>query len=160
MKHILNNLTEEEKNAIREQHTGGIKVYNEKFKLMVETKLGNPKPYLTESSAQSLIDDAKGQLSSGVKPDPKVQEQIKECITKNQLKSLMFLTTGAGAYFLGLIALLLTSGAGTMLGGGLLAFTGAVTMIIAGLPKDQGGLGSEPGKDIKQLYNCMTSGRP
>ena len=26
MKHILNNLSEEEKNAIREQHAGGMKV--------------------------------------------------------------------------------------------------------------------------------------
>lgn len=50
MKHILNNLTEEEKNAIREQHTGGIKINNEKFKLMVETKLGDVKQYLSEQT--------------------------------------------------------------------------------------------------------------
>ena len=31
MKHILNNISEEEKNAIREQHTGGMKVMTEKF---------------------------------------------------------------------------------------------------------------------------------
>ena len=31
MKHILNNLSEEEKNAIREQHTGGMKVMTENF---------------------------------------------------------------------------------------------------------------------------------
>lgn len=165
MKHILNNISEEEKNAIREQHTGGMKLNTEKFKKLLETKQGDVKPYLNESSAQSLIDSAKKQLSSGLKPDPAVQEQIKECITRNQLKSLMFLTTGAGAYFLGLIAVLLASGAvtgggGTILGGGILAFTGAVTMIIAGLPEDQGGLGSKPGEDIKRLYNCITTARP
>lgn len=31
MKHILNNLSEEEKNAIRKQHTGGMKVMTENF---------------------------------------------------------------------------------------------------------------------------------
>jgi len=31
MKHILNNLTEQEKNDIREQHSGGMKVMTEKF---------------------------------------------------------------------------------------------------------------------------------
>jgi hypothetical protein len=31
MKHILNNLSEEEKNAIREQHTGGMKVMTGNF---------------------------------------------------------------------------------------------------------------------------------
>jgi hypothetical protein len=31
MKHILNNLSNEEKNSIREQHTGGMKVVTENF---------------------------------------------------------------------------------------------------------------------------------
>lgn len=117
------------------------------------------KRVITESQAQSMVNSAKERIQSGEKPDPKVKEQIKECITRNQLQSLMFLTTGAGAYFLGVIAVLLTSGVGTMLGGGLLAFTGAVTMIISSLPQDQGGLGSKPGEDIKRLYNCITTGR-
>lgn len=43
MKHILNNLTEEEKNTIREQHTGGMKVMNENFSKLVNTKLGDDK---------------------------------------------------------------------------------------------------------------------
>ena len=32
MKHLLNNLSNEEKNRIREQHEGGIKIDNSKFK--------------------------------------------------------------------------------------------------------------------------------
>lgn len=44
MKHLLNNLTEQEKNAIREQHTGGIKLNTEKFSKLVESKLGDVKP--------------------------------------------------------------------------------------------------------------------
>jgi hypothetical protein len=48
MKHILNNLSEEEKNAIREQHTGGMTVMTEKFSKLVESKLGDSKPLVNE----------------------------------------------------------------------------------------------------------------
>ena len=41
MKHLLNNLSEEEKNSIREQHKGGMKVMNENFHKMVSKKLGH-----------------------------------------------------------------------------------------------------------------------
>jgi len=44
MKHILNNLSEEEKNAIREQHTGGMKVMTENFSKLLNSKLGDAKP--------------------------------------------------------------------------------------------------------------------
>ena len=47
MKHLLNNMSEEEKNAIREQHTGGIKLNTEKFSKLLESKLGDARP-LTE----------------------------------------------------------------------------------------------------------------
>lgn len=50
MKHILNNLTEEEKNTIREQHTGGMKVMNENFSKLVNTKLGDVKPMVNEET--------------------------------------------------------------------------------------------------------------
>lgn len=45
MKHLLNNISEEEKNRIREQHEGGMKVAIENFKTLVETKSGEFKPY-------------------------------------------------------------------------------------------------------------------
>jgi len=50
MKHLLNDLTEEEKNAIREQHTGGMKIVNENFSKLVNTKLGDVKPLVMEQS--------------------------------------------------------------------------------------------------------------
>jgi len=40
MKHLLNNISEEEKNSIREQHSGGMKLMNEKFQQMVNKQLG------------------------------------------------------------------------------------------------------------------------
>jgi hypothetical protein len=48
MKHLLNDLSDEEKNRIREQHSGGKKIVIENFKKLVDTKLGDAKPYLNE----------------------------------------------------------------------------------------------------------------
>ena len=48
MKHLLNNLSEEEKSTIRGQHTGGMSVNAEKFKNLSESKLGNAKPLISE----------------------------------------------------------------------------------------------------------------
>jgi hypothetical protein len=48
MKHILNNLSEEEKNSIREQHTGGMKVMTENFNKLLNSKLGDAKPFINE----------------------------------------------------------------------------------------------------------------
>ena len=56
MKHLLNNLTEEEKNAIREQHTGGMKVMNENFSKLVNTKLGDVKPMVNEQYEENDTD--------------------------------------------------------------------------------------------------------
>ena len=44
MKHILNDLSEQEKNSIREQHTGGMKVMTENFNKLLNSKLGDVKP--------------------------------------------------------------------------------------------------------------------
>lgn len=44
MKHILNNLTQEEKDAILEQHKGGMKVMTENFSKLINSKLGDVKP--------------------------------------------------------------------------------------------------------------------
>jgi len=48
MKHILNEMSEEEKNSIRSQHTGTLQVQTERFKKLVENKLGNSKPLVSE----------------------------------------------------------------------------------------------------------------
>lgn len=47
MKHILNNLSEYEKNSIREQYTGK-KIIIENFNKLVNTKLGNGKPLIEQ----------------------------------------------------------------------------------------------------------------
>jgi hypothetical protein len=57
MKHLLNDLTEKEKNSIREQHTGGMKVVTENFSKLINAKSGEAKSFLKEES------DFKGELS-------------------------------------------------------------------------------------------------
>ena len=54
MKHLLNNLSEEEKNNIRKLHEGGMKLSIENFKRLVETKSGDVKPYLNDDSEQEI----------------------------------------------------------------------------------------------------------
>ena len=52
MKHILNNMSEEEKNSIREQHSGGMKVMTENFGKLINSKLGDSKPLLKEEDME------------------------------------------------------------------------------------------------------------
>ena len=40
MKHLLNNISDDEKRSILEQHKGGMKIYNEKFDALINKKLG------------------------------------------------------------------------------------------------------------------------
>ena len=50
MKHLLNDLSEKEKNAIREQHTGGMKIMTESFSRLLNSKLGDSKPLVSEEA--------------------------------------------------------------------------------------------------------------
>jgi hypothetical protein len=59
MKHLLNNMSEEEKNTIREQHTGGMKVITENFYKLLGSKLGNVKPLITEQNVNKKLLDTK-----------------------------------------------------------------------------------------------------
>jgi hypothetical protein len=67
MKHILNDLTEQEKNSIREQHTGGMKVMTENFNKLANSKLGDSKPLVesrgdynhSEIINEQLVDECK-----------------------------------------------------------------------------------------------------
>lgn len=54
MKHLLNDMTEKEKNSIREQHTGGMKVMTESFSKLVNSKLGDSKPLVSEQNRSLL----------------------------------------------------------------------------------------------------------
>ncbi len=49
MKHILNDISQEEKNRILEQHSGGKKIDTSKFKSLLESSMGNVKPLVSET---------------------------------------------------------------------------------------------------------------
>ena len=62
MKHLLNNMSEAEKRAIREQHEGGMKVDISRFKSLLESTMGNVKPLISEQ------DDVTTQTTTVVAP--------------------------------------------------------------------------------------------
>jgi hypothetical protein len=65
MKHLLNDMSSEEKNSIREQHTGGIQIDTTKFKSLIESKLGDAKPILSE---QETVDAEAIAKEDGINP--------------------------------------------------------------------------------------------
>ena len=100
------------------------------------------RPLLTEAAAQMAIDDAEDRIANGETPDPAIMKQVKQCITQKQLTSLMFLTTSAGAYALGIIAMLIMSGVGSEVGfaaGGILALSSIIVLFITGLSEKVAG---------------------
>ena len=72
MKHLLNNLSIEEKNRIREQHEGGMSVNTSKFKKLIESKSGNVKPLIMERGTQSPAVQTAGKVSL----PPESQSQV------------------------------------------------------------------------------------
>ena len=75
MKHLLNDMSSEEKNSIREQHTGGLQIDTTKFKSLLESKLGDAKPILSE---QEMVDAEAIAKEAGINP----QEITNMCQSK------------------------------------------------------------------------------
>ena len=53
MKHLLNNIPQEEKNRILEQHRGGKSIDTTRFKALLESSMGNVKPLIMEGPTGS-----------------------------------------------------------------------------------------------------------
>ena len=68
MKHLLNDLTEKEKNSIREQHTGGMKVVTENFSKLINAKSGDVKPLVTEDESSNGYSNLEKCATSFQKP--------------------------------------------------------------------------------------------
>jgi len=64
MKHLLNDLSEEVKNSIREQHSGGKKIVIENFNKLVNTKSGDVKLFLNEQATQPEQNPSKDMYST------------------------------------------------------------------------------------------------
>jgi len=75
MKHLLNDMSSEEKNNIREQHDGGMYIDTTKFKTLLETKLGDAKPLVNE---EETVDTEMISKEDGINP----QEVTNMCQSK------------------------------------------------------------------------------
>ena len=84
MKHILNNLSEEEKNAIREQHTGGMKVMTENFRKLMGAKHGNSKPLVNEQEEENY-DEARKDYN-WFERDDIAPEDLEKVLSNNNKK--------------------------------------------------------------------------
>jgi hypothetical protein len=80
MKHILNDLSEQEKNSIREQHTGGMKVMTESFSKLINSKLGDVKPLVNEQDLMGMMNQV---LTGFGDSDKKVKEFCDICNKEN-----------------------------------------------------------------------------
>jgi len=77
MKHLLNNISEEEKNSIREQHSGGMTLMNEKFQQMVDKQLGHVGLYEQEGRVEPDSKSEDYRKNSGIKlPAIKSEEDL------------------------------------------------------------------------------------
>ena len=86
MKHLLNDLTEKEKNSIREQHTGGMNVVTENFSKLINAKSGNVKPLVNEREGEDSENFAKWQDSP---PHIRLQMLIKIGIYGEKAKQIV-----------------------------------------------------------------------
>jgi hypothetical protein len=75
MKHILNNLSNEEKNSIREQHTGGMNVITENFSKLINSKLGDSKPLV------EMEEMPEGMFSKELSKTDKLKRDINDAIS-------------------------------------------------------------------------------
>ena len=67
MKHLLNNMSEEEKNSIREQHRDKFKVVTENFSKLMNSKLGDSKPLVSEQSSPTEYQEIADYLYKSMK---------------------------------------------------------------------------------------------
>jgi hypothetical protein len=75
MKHILNEMNDEERNSIRSQYTGTLSVQTGKFKQLVENKLGNAKPLVEQYESFTAFDEQEDEPSTEDMPLEPMDDQ-------------------------------------------------------------------------------------
>ena len=63
MKHLLNNISQEEKNRILEQHRGGMSIDTTRFKALLESTMGNVKPLIMEDETKQEGEETKSDVN-------------------------------------------------------------------------------------------------
>jgi hypothetical protein len=103
------------------------------------------------SNITSTIQTAKQKYVAGDR-NPSMEKQIKSCITGKRLSSLAVLTTAAGSYALGIMALALATPGVQFVAGGALAISGITLLLIS----ESGILGGERlSADVGKLFECL-----
>jgi hypothetical protein len=78
MKHLLNDMSSEEKNSILEQHTGGIKIDTSRFRSLLESTLGNAKPLVSEQVTTGSTKPTVYTSTSDMEEMPDVAREVNE----------------------------------------------------------------------------------
>jgi len=78
MKHLLNNIPQEEKNRILEQHRGGKSIDTTRFKALLESSMGNVKPLISEDdvTTQTTTLAPTRTQTTGTKPNTQGHEYV------------------------------------------------------------------------------------
>ena len=89
MKHLLNNISQEEKNRILEQHRGGKSIDTTRFKVLLESSMGNVKPLIYEDdvTTQTTTLAPTRTQTTGTKPNTQGHEYVD---TSNWVKVIAF----------------------------------------------------------------------
>jgi len=147
MKHLLNNLTEEEKNAIRAQHTGGKEIFTENFKRLIKHKGGTVNTLIIEAEASAQQFKSQAQTAAG-------------CFSEQNTPKLYKLAKGMGLGALAIGAFALTyfsAGAADGMSGGMAVTTGifasgaAIDNLYKAISEDK----SSFEKELRFLYDCV-----
>jgi len=102
------------------------------------------------SMTTQMFNTAKQKYDNGQR-DPSLEKKIKNCITKNRLKSLLWLTTARGAYVLGLIAVGFLI---PVLDGVEVAALAAIYIIYV-IASERNIIENNISNDVKKLCDCL-----
>ena len=90
MKHLLNNLSDEEKNSIRKQHNGGMSVDTSRFKQLMESTLGDVKPLISEQNEPSFMQSIKNAYRDFFEGGDIDYNYIENSMTTKELADLIY----------------------------------------------------------------------
>ena len=102
------------------------------------------------SMTTQMFNTAKQKYDNGQR-NPSLEKKIKNCITKNRLKSLFWLTTARGAYVLGLIAVGFLI---PVLDGVEVAALAAIYIIYV-IASERNIIENNISNDVKKLCDCL-----
>jgi hypothetical protein len=163
MKHLLNNISQDEKNRILEMHSGGMKIMTENFNKLLSSKLGDAKPYITESESDGekqavniltnilnpseidfLTDELstlgkeglKDEVNSVMDGDGELSEEMDEKEYKIRHIINKIIKRGSGLAALGIVPAAMFAGGGVALGLGVAAIAGLLLKDSAFWSKD------------------------